>query len=132
MTEKEYKEFIDSAEKNTDRRISQNSLYTTLNLAFLSYITASSISGLFVLLSSVVGCSLSIIWFLVLNNYSKRNAIKFELINEYEKSNNIKAFSKEYEMIKKKKLPNLSFFEKLLPIMFFLIYLTIGIMGFIK
>ena len=34
----QYKIMIDSAEKNSDKRIKQNNIYLTINLAFLSYI----------------------------------------------------------------------------------------------
>ena len=34
----QYKIFIDSAEKNSDKRITQNNIYLTINLAFVSYI----------------------------------------------------------------------------------------------
>ena len=32
----QYKIFIESAEKNSDRRITQNNIYLTINLAFIS------------------------------------------------------------------------------------------------
>ena len=33
----QYKLFIESAEKTSDKRITQNNIYLTINLAFISY-----------------------------------------------------------------------------------------------
>ena len=38
----QYKILIESAEKNSDKRITQNNIYLTINLAFLSYILSKS------------------------------------------------------------------------------------------
>ena len=34
----QYKIFVESAEKNSEKRVTQNNIYLTINLAFLSYI----------------------------------------------------------------------------------------------
>ena len=79
----QYKIMIDSAEKNSDKRITQNNIYLTINLAFLSYIlTIKELPN--IIIGSLIGIIICIVWFLTILNYCKRNKVKFDIINELE------------------------------------------------
>lgn len=80
----QYKIFMESAERNSDRRISQNNIYLTINLAFISYICTQNLDFKHNLVLLAVGLIICTIWFFTIVNYSKRNKVKFDIINESE------------------------------------------------
>lgn len=119
----QYKIFVDSAEKNSEKRINQNNIHLTFSLALFSFISITKLNKLAFFILCILGTIISIIWYFTIDNYSKRNKVKFDIINEYEKENNLNWFSEEQKRISI--LTNLSFLEKLLPIAFIVIYLIV-------
>ena len=119
----QYKIFVDSAEKNSEKRINQNNIYLTFSLALFSFISITKLNKLAFFILCILGTIISIIWYVTIDNYSKMNKVKFDIINEYEKENNLNWFSEEQKRISI--LTNLSFLEKLLPIAFIVIYLIV-------
>lgn len=117
----QYKIFVESAEKNSEKRINQNNIYLTFSLALFSFISITKIDKLPFFILCILGTIISIIWFFTIDNYSKRNKVKFSIINEYEEKNDLNWFIEEQKRISI--LTNLSFLEKLLPIAFIIIYL---------
>lgn len=75
----QYKLFIESAEKTSDKRIKQNNIYLTINLAFISYISTQNFDIKQTIIMIIIGILICAIWFCTINNYSKRNKIKFEI-----------------------------------------------------
>lgn len=117
-----YKTFVESAEKMSDRRGIFNNIYLTFSLALLSFISVAKIDKVPFYIFNIIGALISIIWFFTIDNYSKRNKVKYEIINEYEKEHNLKWFSEEEKRISV--LTNLTILEKLLPITFLIIYIV--------
>lgn len=124
----QYKMFVESAEKTSDKRITQNNIYLTLNLAFLSVLTSQSLDEKLSLLTSIIGVVVSVIWFLTIINYSKRNKVKFDIINEYEEEFN-DLYKEEWKRMGI--LTPLSTYEKLIAIIFILVYIALAILSFI-
>ena len=121
----QYKIMVDSAEKNSDKRITQNNIYLTINLAFLSYIlTIKKLS--IIILGSIVGIVICIIWFLSILNYCKRNKIKFDIINELEEDFGY-LFKEEWKRISV--LTPLSIYERIISIIFMIIYIVVPIIN---
>ena len=121
----QYKIMVDSAEKNSDKRITQNNIYLTINLAFLSYIlTIKKLS--IIILGSIVGIVICIIWFLSILNYCKRNKIKFDIINELEEDFGY-LFKEEWKRISV--LTSLSIYERIISIIFMIIYIVVPIIN---
>ncbi len=116
----QYRMFVESAEKNSERRINQNNIYLTFSLALFSFISITNLNILPFYVLCILGIIISIIWFFTIDNYSKRNKVKFDIINEYEKENDLNWFIEEQKRISV--LTNLSLLEKLLPIAFIVIY----------
>ena len=116
----QYRMFVESAEKNSERRINQNNIYLTFSLALFSFISITDLDIVPFYILYILGIIISIIWFFTIDNYSKRNKVKFDIINEYEKDNDLNWFIEEQKRITV--LTNLSFLEKLLPIAFIVIY----------
>lgn len=117
----QYKMFVESAEKNSEKRINQNNIYLTFSLALFSFISITELDKLPFYILCTLGIIISIIWLFTIDNYSKRNKVKFDIINEYEKENDLNWFVDEQKRISV--LTNLSFLEELLPIAFIIIYL---------
>ena len=111
-----YKIFIESTEKNSDRRINQNNIYLTINLAFIK-------QSLIVLIVGIIIC---IIWFLTIINYSKRNKVKFDIINE---SGYGKLYKEEWKRISI--LTPLTTYEKISSGIFAILYIALFIIKII-
>lgn len=132
MTEQEkiefekYKIFIESAEKNSEKRISQNNIYLTINLAFLSYILTQSFELIICVIANLIGIFICIFWFLTIGNYAKRNKVKFEIINA---SSYGSLYEEEYKRIAV--LTSLSCFEQLTAIIFGILYIALLIINIV-
>lgn len=132
MTEQEkvefekYKIFIESAEKNSEKRISQNNIYLSINLAFLSYILTQNFDVVLKVLANVLGLLICILWFFTIGNYSKRNKVKFEIINASPFGSLYKEESKRISV-----LTSLSSMEQLTAILFGILYIALLIINFI-
>ena len=85
--------------------------------------SVTNIAEIYFYIVNILGIIISFIWLFTIDNYAKRNQVKFNIINEYESQNNLKWFSEEEKRIAV--LPNLTFFEKILPIIFGIIYIIL-------
>ncbi|MGN1312409.1 MAG: hypothetical protein ACI4U4_05325 [Bacilli bacterium] len=124
----QYKIFIESAEKSSEKRISQNNIYLTINLAFLSYVLFQNPSIKETLVTSFIGVVICVIWLLTIINYCKRNKVKYDIINEKEEKFG-SLYKEEWKRISV--LTPLSTYEKILSIVFMLIYIIIPILKFV-
>ena len=115
-----YKTFIESAEKNSDRRINQNNIYLTINLAFISYICTQNLDFKHNLVVLIVGLLICVVWFLTIVNYSKRNKVKFDIINESEWGS---LYKEEWKRISV--LTSLTTYEKIGSVIFGMLYIAI-------
>lgn len=122
----QYKIMIDSAERNSDKRIQQNNIYLTINLAFLSYILTLK-NLLQIIITSVIGIAICIIWFLSILNYCKRNKVKFDIINEIEEEFGLLLFKEEWKRISV--LTSLSIYERIISVIFIIIYIALPIIN---
>lgn len=57
----QYKIFIESAEKNSERRNNQNNIYLTINLAFISYISSQELDLKYNIVMLIVGLIMCLI-----------------------------------------------------------------------
>ena len=122
----QYKIFIDSAEKNSDKRITQNNIYLTINLAFVSYICTQNFVIKQSIIMIIIGILICIIWFCTINNYSKRNKVKFEIINESEYG---KLYKEEWKRISI--LTALTTYEKISSLIFIILYIALFVIKLI-
>lgn len=122
----QYKLFIDSAEKNSDKRITQNNIYLTINLAFISYISTQNFDIKQSIIMIFIGILICLIWFFTINNYSKRNKVKFEIINESEYG---KLYKEEWKRISI--LTSLTVYEKISSFIFIILYIALLVIKFI-
>lgn len=122
----QYKIFVESAEKNSEKRVTQNNIYLTINLAFLSYILFQKPNLVETIITSFVGLIICLVWLLTIINFCKRNKVKFDIINEMEEEfGNL--YKEEWKRISI--LTPISTYEKFLAIIFMMVYIIIPILN---
>lgn len=130
----QYKTYVESADKISDRRINVNTFFITLNSALITVMTIffSNISLLFFL--SFLGTIFSILWFLNLKNYKHINNCKFNIIQKVEKYLPLNLYKMEWEILTKgkQKYVPVSKLEMLLPFIFIITYISIIVYFFIN
>lgn len=129
----QYRLFVDSAEKTSERRSKLNSFFIAVHTLFLSVL--SLIDSIIYEYSEPVcifGCILALLWWYMLSNYRSLNSAKFKIIQEIEKRLPLNLYSEEWSIYKTSKRwynPNryLSFsrLEMILPWLLIIIYLCL-------
>lgn len=124
----QYRLYVESADKISDRRINTNVFFISLNTILLTMIGIFYKNNILLAMLSILGFILSILWLLNIVNYIKINKCKFNIINELEKFLPVKPYSYEWYKIGKGKnsknyIP-VSKIESCLPIIFMLVYIA--------
>jgi len=114
-----YKNFMESAEKMSEKRMTQNNIYLTVNLAFISYLIAQNVDIKLYILMSFIGILICVIWYMTICNYCKRNKVKYEIIN---KSQYGKLYDEEWKQLKG--TLKLTTYEKVSAIVFVAVYIV--------
>ena len=113
----QFKLFVESAEKMSEKRMINNNFLLTLNTAYIGFLVTIDKK---ILILYILGIILCVVWLIMNFNYRERNKIKFEIINEYESKHN-QFYIKEYA--KTKKMLNLNFFENVIIFIFVIVYI---------
>lgn len=121
------------ADRVSERRVTVNNLFITLNSIILSLsVIISKKSEISI---AIVGVIISLIWITNINSYKNLNSAKFEVINELEKQLPTQPFNYEWFLVgkgqDKKKYKKLTQIEKSIPIIFIIIYLAILVINII-
>lgn len=133
----QYKLYIESAEKISDRRQNANNYFLTINTALISLLSLSFqvkilenlnwVKGLLAL----VGIIICIIFWFLLRSYKQLNAGKFKVIHEIEKHLPLALYYYEWTILEegrnKKVYYPFSHIELLIPWVFGLIYLVLEV-----
>lgn len=123
---KQYAILIESTEKLSDRRMMQNNIFTTINLAFLTALFSVKITGMVLSYSAVLGIIISFVWILTIYNYKIRNKVKFEIINEIERKYFYNIYNNEHiKIVKENNLFSLTTYEFFLASIFLIIYFIV-------
>jgi len=123
----EYKLYVGTAEKVSDRRHSTNSYFLTINsvvLGLSGYFIASGMKAMYIAIP-VIGLLISILWFEMICNYRRLNKAKFDVIHEIEKRLPISLFKMEQDILERSKYRKLSKIENCVPLVFLIFYLAI-------
>lgn len=127
----QYKLYIETAEKVSDRRQNANNFFLTLNsvlLSFTGYLTTLSLAFWHTLLA-FAGISISVLWYLTITSFRNLNSGKFKVIRETEKKLPIKLFADEWKHlgsgISRRKYIKISKVEQGIPLVFFILYILI-------
>jgi len=133
----QYKLYIESAEKISDRRQNANNFFLTINTVLISVFGLSfqikileDFSWIKILLALLGLVICTIFWFL-LRSYKQLNSGKFKIIHEIEKELPLSLYDYEWQILGRGKNKKLyypfSHIELLIPWVFGLIYLVLGI-----
>jgi len=131
----QYKILVDSAEKVSDKRMSANNYFLTVNTALIS-LTGLLITSKVLLLNfnvmkliSILGLIICVIWFFIVLSYKQLNSGKFKMIHRIEKKLPLQLYADEWvELGEGKNLTKyipLSHIELVVPIVFFYLYLIL-------
>lgn len=131
----QYKLYVASAEKMSERRVSANNYLLTVN-AFLvtlyGLLGASPYKGGWSILVPVAGILVSLTWHRIITSYRDLNTVKFKVIHELERE--MPAALYEYEWHKAeegrgKAYHPLTHLERWVPVAFMMLYLLLAVIG---
>ena len=139
----QYKLFVNSADGLTSRRLDTNKFYLAILLGLFSiagFLNTKEMSGVFdkeiiLAIISVLGVSLSIVWYMNIESYRLLNSAKFKVIHEIEEQLAYPCFDREWQFRKgatpSKAYPRFTQIEKFVPIMMGIIFIVILVVGVI-
>lgn len=128
-----FKLYVDSAEKNSDRRQKANSYLLSINTAFIAILGAFSIKDInsfpwYTSLSlCAIGIAISILWHVILKTYKRLNSAKFKIINSIAEHLPISPYSAEWDILKSQNHKSLSNLEQVVPFIFTGVYIFVFI-----
>lgn len=133
----QYKLYVSTADDITKRRIEVNKLYLTILLALFTisgFLNSENISTQFspyiiLVLLSIIGFTLSLIWYVNIESYKQLNTAKFKVIHEMESKLPHKCFDDEWNYLNKgrdhKIYVKLTYVEKFMPLLMGVLFILI-------
>jgi hypothetical protein len=133
----QYKLYVETADKISDRRSLSNNFFLSINAALLSGISIGlgmqsrslSLFPIFACLSGILFC---IAWVQMVKSYRNLNRAKFEVIQELERVLPAKLFTAEWAKFKsgddESRTRELTEVERNVPVLFAVSYLVLGIL----
>ena len=133
----QYCQYVESAGKISDRRISANNYLLTVN-AFLvtiyGLLASSQYMNYWAVLVPVAGILVSLTWFRIISSYRDLNTVKFKVIHELEQHLPAAIYRYEWQKAeegKGKSYHPLTHLERWIPIVFTGLYALLAILGLI-
>jgi len=133
----QYKLYVESAERISDRRQNANNYFLAINTAFISLLGFSfEVKGLEVVeglrpILALTGIFICIIFWYLIRSYKQMNTGKFKVIHEIENHLPLSIYRCEWQALGEGKNKNLyypfSHIESLVPWAFGIIYFMLGI-----
>jgi hypothetical protein len=131
----QYKFYVESAEKISERRVSANNYLLTVN-AFLvtlyGLVAASSFNIYWTILVPFAGVLVSLTWFRIITSYRDLNTVKFKVIHELEQHMPAALYAYEWKKAEEgrgKAYHPLTHLERWVPIIFIVLYVLLGVVG---
>ncbi len=131
----QYKLYVESAERVSERRVSANNYLLTVN-AFLvtlyGILAASPYKSYWIILVPVAGVLVSLTWYRIIMSYRDLNSVKFELIHELEQHLPAALYDYEWQKAERgrgKAYHPLTHLERWVPIVFMALYALLAILG---
>ena len=128
----QYKLYVDSSQKLSDRRVSTNSYLFTINSSLLALL--GLLAGLLadrkpLVMIPIAGCLLSLSWALLITSFKRLNAAKFDVIHDLEEKLPARVFQEEWRLLDtgpRKPYTPMSDVERFIPWLFFAFYLILA------
>jgi hypothetical protein len=122
----QYKLYVDTSQKLSDRRLSTNNYLLTINsslLTLLGLLATLLTDRRPLALIPVAGALLCAAWVLLLTSFKRLNAAKFDVILEIETHLPANVYAAEWEHVKRRKYKAMSDVERVVPWLFLVFYL---------
>ena len=129
----QYKIYVDSADKISERRTAANNYLLTLNTALVTLfglISRHASTAIWQVAVPIAGILASFVWWWLIRSYRDLNAIKFQVIHELEKYLPAALYSYEWTLAKQGRSASyrpLSHLECWVPFIFMGIYIIMAI-----
>jgi hypothetical protein len=131
----QYRLYVASAEKISERRVSANNYLLTVN-AFLvtlyGLLAASQYKSYWTILVPVAGVLVSLTWHRIITSYRDLNTVKFKVIHELEQHMPAALYDYEWQKAEEgrgKAYRPLSHLERWVPIIFMVLYMLLVVVG---
>lgn len=131
----QYRLYVASAEKISERRVSANNYLLTVN-AFLvtlyGLLAASQYKSYWTILVPVAGVLVSLTWHRIITSYRDLNTVKFKVIHELEQHMPAALYDYEWQKAEEgrgKVYQPLSHLERWVPIIFMVLYMLLVVVG---
>jgi hypothetical protein len=130
----QYKQYLNMADKISDRRSAANTFFLTINTALLSAfgianLTSQKTSPLLFIVGSIAAIVLSYSWYRLVRAYRDLNTAKFKVVHEIENNLPIRPFEAEWEAVGRGKDKRLYYpfthIENKVPFVFILLYVFV-------
>ena len=128
-----YISYTEQANEITTKRQTMNSIYIAIDGALCALI--GTFFGKVGIVLSIIGIILSFLWMLMLIEYKKLNSAKFEVIAKMEESLDIKPYTEEWSVAKKKKyfgITKIEIITSIIILSVFIILLIFSLVDVIK
>lgn len=117
----QWKTFVETAERNTEKRSNANNLFIALNSALLAIVTFTGEYKS--LIFSVIGIIICNLWIKSIQSYKQLSDVKYGIINEMETKLPLSPFTYEWELLNKRNTyAGLTKIEMILPKVFIAVY----------
>ena len=116
----QWKTCVEMANANTEKRNTANNVFITINSAILAVVTFSL--DYKSILLSIIGVVICILWMKTIKSYTQLSRVKYDIINEMEKYLPMQPHIYEWQKLQKDKYVGLTKIEKLLPIVFIILF----------
>lgn len=129
----QYKLYIESAERTSERRVAANNYLLTVN-AFLvtlyGLLAASPYRGGWAVLVPIAGVLVSLTWQRIITSYRDLNTVKFKVIHELEQQMPAALYDYEWQKAEEgcgQRYQPLTHLERWVPIIFIALYVLLAI-----
>jgi hypothetical protein len=131
----QYKHYVESAEKISERRTTANNFFLTVNsflLTFNGLLAGFGVNKSWLIIPSIAGFFVSLTWYSVIKSYRDLNTVKFEVLHELEEHMPVALYGYEWckaEQGKGGAYKPTSHIEKWVPIIFMVLYSMLFVIG---
>jgi len=131
----QYKLYVASAEKISERRVSANNYLLTVNASLVTFyglLTASPYKGSWAVLMPVAGFLVSLTWCRIITSYRDLNTVKFKVIRELEEQMPAALYAYEWQKAdlgRGTAYHPLTHLERWVPVVFMFLYIVLAIIG---
>lgn len=131
----QYKLYVESAERVSERRLSANNYLLTVNASLVTLygiLGASPVKSYWTTLLPLAGILVSLTWYRIIISYRDLNSVKFMVIHELEQHLPAALYQYEWQKLEAghgKVYHPLTHLERWVPIVFMALYGLLGILG---